>query len=88
MVEYASALQAYCSKNNFTFIDPNRLLNMILKHPVLRNHYLQDHIHPTFPHGCYLYSAAVWEASIISSCGNTTQRESPHSSSATSSEGN
>lgn len=61
MSEYAEALNQYCTAEGFLYINPNEILSILIKHPVLRQHYLKDHIHPMHPDGCYLYSAAVWE---------------------------
>lgn len=60
--EYSEALQAWCGNNGYIYINPNQFLALLVKHPFLRKHYMEDHIHPTHPYGCYLYSAAVWEA--------------------------
>ena len=63
--EFSLALSKYCNKKGHLFLDPTPTLYFLIKHPALRQHYLQDHIHPTHPYGCYLYSAAVWEAAYL-----------------------
>ena len=65
---YSDALQQFCRSKNHLYLNPNPILNFLIKHPQLRAHYMKDHIHPTFPHGCYLYSAAVMEAASASPC--------------------
>lgn len=61
LAAYSETLSDYCTREDFLYINPNTVLSTLLKYPPLRQHYISDHIHPTWPYGCYLYSAAVWE---------------------------
>lgn len=83
MKAYSKALQQFCQSQGHLYLDPNPILDFLIKHPQLRKHYMQDHIHPTHPHGCYLYSAAVWEAASVD-----VRATSFHFSKASSSDGN
>lgn len=56
--EYTNALEDYCSKNSFAFINANNDIKHILYH-VPERKYLLDHIHPNANEGVIMYSEAV-----------------------------
>ena len=62
--QYAEALKKASHQFGGTYIDPTPQLSPIVYHKSLCRLFLMDHIHPLYPVGCYLYSAAVWEASL------------------------
>ena len=62
--QYAEALKKASLQFGGTYVDPTPQLRSIVYHKSLCRLFLMDHIHPRYPEGCYLYSAAVWEASF------------------------
>lgn len=64
LAQYAEALRKASRQIGGAYINPSVQLKAIMNHDALFQMYLIDHIHPRHPEGCYLYSAAVWEASF------------------------
>ena len=56
--EYSMALEEYCEKNNFLYINPNPYLKEIINDNT-RHDYMYDFIHPNDNKGIELYSEAV-----------------------------
>lgn len=64
LAQYAEALKKISILFGGIYINPTPQLSPIVYHKTLYHSFLMDHIHPIYPEGCYLYSAAVWEASF------------------------
>ena len=55
---YSQALDAYCTEENFLFVNPNERINSMLRlYPDSK--YLVDFIHPNSTEGIRLYSESV-----------------------------
>ena len=60
LTEYGNALESYCNKNTYMYIDPNPAINLVLTQGIT-SEYLVDHIHPNAGPGITLYSRSVME---------------------------
>ena len=63
--EYTTALERYCMKGNYLFINPNEYIhNSVRKDHANRGKYFKDHIHPNANQGILLFSKACVMASL------------------------
>lgn len=60
LAEYGYALENYCNKNSFMYIDPNPAIYFVLTKKITSD-YMVDHIHPNAGQGISLYSRSVME---------------------------
>ena len=63
--EYASALECYCLKQGYLYINPNPVIQQAIHDDhMYRAKYYRDHIHPNADQGIQLFSKACLEASM------------------------